>query len=155
MYHLACADGYKYPGSEPTYILELIPTAAGLAATASDQSLRLFDPSNLSQGPIKTLQTNHGNITSAEAYNPSESIVATAGENGTISIWDLRLGGAAAQILRIKGTPDETSLLSLACSSQTNTIAAGTELANHQASILLWYVADHSQHLYSPPSSIQ
>ena len=32
------------------------------------------------------------------------------------------------------------SLLSLACSSATNTVYAGTELVDHQASILIWSV---------------
>ncbi|KAK3336457.1 WD40-repeat-containing domain protein [Cercophora scortea] len=138
MYLLSCADGYKYPGSasEPTYVLDIIPLEVGLAATASDQTLRLFDPARLSQGPVKTIRTNHGNLTSAKAYSPGESIVCTAGENGTVSVWDLRLDPANAQALRIEG--NHASLLSLACSSETSTLAAGTELADHQASILLW-----------------
>jgi len=138
MYLLSCADGYKYPGTEPAYILDIHPLAAGLAATASDQSLSLFDPSRLSQGPLKKISTSHGNITSSKVYNPADSILCTTGENGTISVWDFRLDPANAQALRIIGTPDQTSLLSLACSSQTNSLAAGTELANHQASILIW-----------------
>ncbi|KAM7194511.1 WD40-repeat-containing domain protein [Rhypophila sp. PSN 637] len=137
MYNLSCSDGYKYPGSEPVYITDIIPLVTGLAAAASDQSIRLFDPLRLSQGPIKTLQTNHGNLTSTKAFNPAESIISTTGENGTVSLWDLRLDSAKSQVLRIQGT-SEAALLSLACSSQTNTIAAGTELANHQASILIW-----------------
>ena len=31
------------------------------------------------------------------------------------------------------------SILALACSNDTNSIAAGTEFANHQASIIIWY----------------
>lgn len=41
-------------------------------------------------------------------------------------------------------------LLSLACSNDTNAIAAGTELANHQASIIIWYVLSRP----FPPASI-
>ncbi|KAK0730363.1 WD40-repeat-containing domain protein [Lasiosphaeris hirsuta] len=136
MYQLACVDGYKYPGTEATYVLDILPLSAGLAATSSDQRLGLFDPLRLSQGPLKSIQTNHGNLTSAKAYNTAESVVVTTGENGTISVWDLRHDPAKAQVLQVKGA--HPSFLSLACSSETNTLAAGTELANHQASILLW-----------------
>jgi WD repeat-containing protein 89 len=103
MYTLSCADGYKYPGTDGTYVLEIIPVAVGLAAIASDQSLCLFDPSRLSQGPLKRIQTDHGNLTNARTYSTTESIVCTTGENGTISLWDLRLAPANAQALRIGG----------------------------------------------------
>ncbi|KAL0468977.1 WD40-repeat-containing domain protein [Neurospora intermedia] len=138
MYALSCTDGFKYPGSEPTYITDIIPVSAGLAAVGSDQSLSIFNPLRLNQGPLKKVQTNHGNISCAEVFSVGNSIVATAGENGTVSLWDLRSDAANTPVLQI-GTPDEgPGLLSLACSEQTNTLAAGTELANHQASILLW-----------------
>ena len=101
MYNLSCSDGYRYPGSEPTYITDIVPVATGLAAAASDQSIRIFDPLRLNQGPIKRLQTDHGNLTTTKAFNPSESIICTAGENGTISLWDLRLESSNAQVLRI------------------------------------------------------
>ena len=136
MYQLACTDGYKYPGSDPAYVLEIIPLAAGLAATSSDQRLSLFDPLRLSQGPLKTIQTNHGNLTTAKGYSPGDSVVATTGENGSVSLWDLRLDPASAQALQIRG--DFPSLLSLACDNDTNSLAAGTEFANHQASVLIW-----------------
>lgn len=103
MYSLSCSDGYQYPGSEPTYITDIIPLATGLAAAASDQSIRLFDPLRLNQGPIKRLQTDHGNLTSAKAFNPVESIICTTGENGSVSLWDLRLDSSKAQVLRIQG----------------------------------------------------
>jgi len=103
MYQLSCADGYEYPGGDSTYVLEIIPLNTGLAATSSDQRLCIFDPLKLSQGPLKSIQTNHGNLTSAKAYNASDSIVVTAGENGTASVWDLRLDPASARALQIRG----------------------------------------------------
>ncbi len=104
MYQLACADRYRYPGrDEAPYVLEIIPLTAGLAATSSNQQLSLFDPLRLSQGPVKTIATDHGNLTSAKAYSPGESIVATTGENGTVSIWDLRLDPSNARALQIGG----------------------------------------------------
>jgi WD40 repeat protein len=136
MYQLTCTDGYKYPGSEPTYVLDIIPLATGLAATSSNQRLCIFDPLRLSQGPLKTIQTNHGNLTTAKAYSTNDSIIATAGENGTISLWDLRLDPSKAQALQIGG--NHPSILSLACSESTNTLSVGTEFADHQASILIW-----------------
>ncbi|KAL2257186.1 hypothetical protein VTK26DRAFT_547 [Humicola hyalothermophila] len=135
MYQLVCSDGYKHPSPE-TYILDILPVASGLVATASDQSLSLLDPLRLSQGPIRNIKTDHGNLTSARVYSAADSIICTAGEKGTVSVWDLRLAPANARALQIGG--NLPSLLSLACTNETNTVAAGTELANHQASILIW-----------------
>ncbi|KAL2023259.1 hypothetical protein VTK56DRAFT_3382 [Thermocarpiscus australiensis] len=133
MYQLVGTDGYKYPSPE-TYVLDILPVATGFAATASDQTLSLFDPQRLSKGPIRTIRTDHGNLTSAKVYSAADSVICTAGENGAVSVWDLRLDHA--RVLQIGGT--QSSLPSLACSNEANTVAAGTELANHQASIIIW-----------------
>ncbi|KAK4178641.1 WD40-repeat-containing domain protein [Triangularia setosa] len=136
MYQLTAVDGYKY--SQPdTYVLEILPVATGLTAIASDQTLSLFDPTRLNAGPLKQIRTNHGNLTSAKVYDAAESIVCTAGENGTVSIWDFRTNPIKSA-MQIGGNTNPTPILSLATSSPTTTLAAGTELANHQASILLW-----------------
>ncbi|KAK3393597.1 WD40-repeat-containing domain protein [Podospora didyma] len=144
MYSLTCADRYKYPGDVAPYVLDIIPVATGLAVTSSDQSICLFNPLRLGQGPLKIIQTDHGNLTSAKAYNAAGSIICTTGENGTVSIWDLRLGEAEARVLHIVPGGDQPSLLSLACSSQTHALATGTELANHQASVMLWDIRSPS-----------
>lgn len=102
MYHLAKTEGYWYPGRE-TYVLDILPVAAGFAATASDQTVGLFDPRRLSQGPVKTITTDHGNLTAAKVYSAADSVVCTAGENGTVSVWDLRLDPSNARALQIGG----------------------------------------------------
>lgn len=104
MYQLTCADGYKYPGAE-TYVLDILPVATGFATTASDQTLSVFDPLRLSQGPIKTIRTDHGNLTTAKVYSAADSVICTAGENGTVSVWDLRLAPANARAVQIGGMP--------------------------------------------------
>ncbi|GAB1310537.1 WD40-repeat-containing domain protein [Madurella fahalii] len=135
MYQLTCADGYKYPGAD-VYVLDILPVTTGFAATASDQTLSLFDPTRLNQGPVKKIRTGHGNLITAKVYNAADAIICTTGENGTVSVWDMRLDPTNAQAMQIGG--NLPGLISLACSSETNAVAAGTELANHQASILIW-----------------
>lgn len=98
MYNLTKFDAFQNSGRDPAYVLEIIPVAGGLAAISSDQNLTLFDPRRLSQGPLQTIRTSHGNITCAKAFDESNSILCTAGENGTVSVWDLRLDGSNAQI---------------------------------------------------------
>lgn len=104
MYNLTKADAFQNPGSDPAYVLEIIPVAGGLAAISSDQKLTLFNPSALSHGPLKTVRTSHGNITCARAFDASNSTVCTAGENGTVALWDLRLDGSKAQIAALTGS---------------------------------------------------
>jgi WD40 repeat protein len=102
MYQLVNSDGYKYPGQE-TYVLDILPLATGFAATASDQSLSLFDPLRLRQGPTKRIRTDHGNLTAAKVYSAGDSVVCTTGENGTVSVWDLRLDPSTARAMQIGG----------------------------------------------------
>jgi hypothetical protein len=102
MYQLAKTEAYWYPGRE-TYVLDILPVATGFAATASDQTLGLFDPRRLSQGPVKTIRTDHGNLTAAKVYSAADSVICTAGENGIVSVWDLRLDPSNARALQIGG----------------------------------------------------
>jgi len=147
MYSLSCVDGYKQTDRDgEVYITGLISLEAGLATTSSDQILSLFSPAAVGAGPTRTFRTHHGNINCAKVFDASTSTLCTAGEDGSISIWDLRHN--QPEVATIKD--NSTSILSLACSSMGYTIAAGTELENHQASILLWDVrsAPKTKHSY-------
>ncbi|KAI0474045.1 WD40-repeat-containing domain protein [Xylariaceae sp. FL0804] len=148
MYPLACTDGYRIPVREEVYVLDVVPLASGPATIASSQQLSLFDPGSLRTGPVADYVTNHGNVTCASALgggggDPSaasdfSSVVCTAGEDGSVSMWDLRQGAARAEVARM--ADNAVPVLSLACSGAGFSVVAGTELQNHQASILVWDV---------------
>ncbi|KAF4980703.1 hypothetical protein FZEAL_3371 [Fusarium zealandicum] len=133
MYSLACADGFSL--GRDVYVLDIHRTSAGLAAISTDQFLSLLDPSHLSAGPIRRLPTDHGNLTTLRVFDANDALVCTAGENGTVAVWDLRQGARVAQF-----QASQAPILSMACSLDTQTIAVGTELQNHAASIHLWDV---------------
>lgn len=95
MYSLACADGLSF-GSD-VYVLDIHRTSAGLASIASDQHLSLLDPTRLSAGPLRRLPTEHGNLNCLRVFDANASLVCTAGENGTVGVWDLRQGARVAQ----------------------------------------------------------
>lgn len=95
MYSLTCADGLHF--GRDVYVLDVHRTSAGLAAIASDQSLALLDAARLSQGPVRRLQTDHGNLTTLRVFDANAALVCTAGESGTVAVWDLRQGGRVAQ----------------------------------------------------------
>ena len=103
MYELVCADGFQLLGPDEIYVLDLVPVACGLAATASDQRLLLFDPLRLGQGPVSTLHTDNGALKCARALDASKSMICTSGDNGTISVWDPRLNPESAQVGRFQG----------------------------------------------------
>jgi len=106
MYNLTAVAGYqfRFGPEDPIYVLDILPVALGLAATASDQTLTLFDPSNLNHGPVKSIKLDHGSGTVATVYDPSESVICTTGENGAISVWDLRHDPLKAPAMKIQGT---------------------------------------------------
>ncbi|KAL7939738.1 WD40-repeat-containing domain protein [Trichoderma chlorosporum] len=135
MYTLANIDQHHFAGPEDVYVLEAHRTASGLATVASDQTLSLFNPGRLGAGPVARLRTDHGNVTTLRVFDAGTSVVCTAGENGSVGVWDLRQGARVAQF-----TAGQASILSMACSASTQTIAVGTELENHAATIHLWDV---------------
>ncbi|KAJ4146320.1 hypothetical protein NW754_001787 [Fusarium falciforme] len=153
MYSLTCADGLSF-GSD-VYVLDIHRTSAGLASIASDQHLSLLDPTRLSAGPLRRLPTEHGNLNCLRVFDANASLVCTAGENGTVGVWDLRQGARVAQF-----QASQTPILSMACSQDTKTIAVGTELQNHTASIHLWDVRStpsqkaHYQEVHSDDQSL-
>lgn len=100
MYHLTCIDEYKIPTREEVYVLDIVPLTSGPATISSDQKLSLFNPLSLKTGPTVNLVTHHGNITCARGYDTVNSVVCTAGENGTISLWDLRQDVRQAEAAR-------------------------------------------------------
>lgn len=87
MYNLSCVDGHRFGD---VYVLDIQRLNAGLSAISSDQKLGLFDPARVGQGPIKSYQTNHGNLTCLRTFDWQNSVVCTAGENGEVSVWDMR-----------------------------------------------------------------
>ncbi|KAK7984887.1 WD domain-containing protein [Apiospora saccharicola] len=138
MFNLSCVDGFRFPGLEEVYILDLVPLAQGPATISSDQKLCAFNPLSLRPGPVTTLQTKHGNLTCAKAFDLVGSVVCTAGEDGSVSLWDLRKDPREAEVARL--TDSQAPVLSLACTSTGFSVVAGTELKNSQASILIWDV---------------
>ncbi|KAF5592152.1 mitochondrial carrier family [Fusarium pseudocircinatum] len=133
MYTLNCADGLSL--GRDVYVLGIHRTSVGLASISSDQFLSVLDPTRLSAGPQRRLPTQHGNLTTLQVFDSNASIVCTAGENGTVGVWDLRQGANVVQF-----QASQAPILSMACSLDTQTIAVGTELQNHTASIHLWDV---------------
>ncbi|KAL6702021.1 WD40-repeat-containing domain protein [Trichoderma pleuroticola] len=135
MYTLTNIDQHHFSGPEDVYVLEAHKTASGLVTVASDQTLSLFNPARLGTGPVARLRTEHGNVTTLRVFDAGTSVVCTAGENGSVGVWDLRQGARVAQF-----AAGQASILSMACSASTQTIAVGTELENHAATIHLWDV---------------
>ncbi|PNY23782.1 WD repeat-containing protein [Tolypocladium capitatum] len=140
MYALSNVASHHFSGPDDVYVLDLHRTAAGLAAITSDQRLSLLDPARLGAGAVTAswAAEEHGTLTALRVFDGGQALVCTAGGNGSVGVWDLRLRGPAARVARFE--PSEAPVLSVACSPSTQTIAVGTELHNHAASIHLWDV---------------
>ena len=103
MYSLTESDRFQYRGTDIPYILSMALLPSGLAAITSEQTLALFDAMKLSHGPKRTYKTQHGNVTALAPFDVATGgcVVATAGENGTVALWDLR-DGSAGQTLGLQ-----------------------------------------------------
>ncbi|KFA63251.1 hypothetical protein S40285_06925 [Stachybotrys chlorohalonatus IBT 40285] len=94
MYTLANTDSFSFTSftKSPVYALAAHRTSAGVAALTSDGALSVLDPSRLHHGPQATVATGHGHASVLRPYDWRGSVVATAGEDGTVAVWDLRAG---------------------------------------------------------------
>lgn len=102
MYSLTCADGLSL--GRDVYVLDIHRTSVGLASISSDQFLSVLDPARLSAGPVCRLPTDHGNLTTLRVFDSNAALVCTAGENGTVGVWDLRQG---ANVVQFQGKSGE------------------------------------------------
>jgi WD40 repeat protein len=98
MYHLTDTDEYRFPGTDAPYVLEVIPTVSGLVVTTTDQRVSLFNPTRLRDGPQRANHTGGWNIQAARVLGSQESLVAAAGEDGKIAVWDFRDSTGTPQV---------------------------------------------------------
>lgn len=103
MYTLTNIAGHHFTGPEEVYVVDLQRTPAGLATISSDQALSLLDPAQVGRGPVKTFRTSHGNLTTLRVFDAGNSVVCTAGEDGSVGVWDLRIGAASAEVAHFAG----------------------------------------------------
>ena len=82
-----------------TYIYKITPVATHLlAAISSDDSLRLIDPSTLQEITISSgggggvLHNVHSGVTSLQAMDNDPNGLLTAGRDGLVCRYDLRIG---------------------------------------------------------------
>lgn len=115
-----------------TYIYTLTrATPSLLAAISSDDSLRLFSPTTLDLQ--HTLQHTHTGTTCLARI--SEHVLATAGRDGAVRVWDVRAGDRAVGGYKgASGAP----VLSLAVGA--GVVAAGTELVGSKVCVTVWDV---------------
>ncbi|KAK2597346.1 hypothetical protein QQS21_006043 [Conoideocrella luteorostrata] len=139
MYMLNNVAQHRFSSLEEIYVLDIHRTDAGIATISSDQQLSLLSPSRLGDGPTACWKTQHSNLTTLRVFDGHNSLVCTAGEDGTVGVWDVRQKGEAARVAHFNAAA-QTPILSMSCNAATQTIAVGTELQNHTASIYLWDV---------------
>ena len=87
------SSGLSLPND--TYIYSLARTTTSCAAISSDDSLRYFDPTNLSL--VHTVAKAHQGITCLKATSDGKGLV-TAGRDGTVRCWDERAKSAGVQM---------------------------------------------------------
>lgn len=88
MYSLSATDIYHISTPANTFIYDLFPFSTSLAVLSSDETLRLLDPRALCTESriLRDVGEQVTCCTTLDRYN----LVAVAGRNGDIKIWDMR-----------------------------------------------------------------
>ena len=85
-------------GEGPCYIYQLQPLQSGdgLAALCSDESVRAFDPSRPDSGAAWVHPTGQEAVTQlrTQVLDGERFLMLTAARDGTVRVWDQRVGGA-------------------------------------------------------------
>ena len=101
MYTLNAVGSYHISEPADTYIYDIVPVAAGLAAISSDDSLRLLDPLALSRAPLNSIRRVNTDVTCLKAFNTTTEgdalIVCTAGRDGRVCLLDPRSGSKVGE----------------------------------------------------------
>jgi hypothetical protein len=102
MYALNAVDAFHISESKDTYVYDIVPLAAGLAAISSDDSLRLLDPLTLSGAPIKSIRRVNTEVTCLKAINNTTErgalLVCTAGRDGRVCLLDPRTAAKIGEV---------------------------------------------------------
>jgi WD40 repeat protein len=115
----------EYEGVALGKVYALVPSSDGkhvLSAGAWDGQLHL---SPLESGSSEAVQAHPGRLVAAFAL-PDGSKLVTAGEDGTVSLWD----GQARQLQQFKGPSQRTAVLAIS--------ADGARVAAGEASGMIW-----------------
>lgn len=84
--------------AEGHYIYSIAPSSPGsFAAISSDDSLRVFDANGLSHASVVAASAHEG-VTSLKSYDAGQQVLATAGRDGKVKLWDLRSGRKSAAV---------------------------------------------------------
>lgn len=81
-----------------SYIYDIIHANGKLAATSSDDSLRLFDPHNLQEIADGVLNNVHEGVTCVQVVDQDPNGLLTAGRDAVVQRYDLRLGQQTMQL---------------------------------------------------------
>lgn len=100
MYQLTCVETFHVDNPENTYIYDIVPVGKLLASISSDDSLRILDPLNLSNGPVNSIRKVHTDITCIKKLRDDgeATVVCTAGRDGVACLVDLRSNSVVGKV---------------------------------------------------------
>lgn len=102
MYNLRTTSSFHVAKPAGTYVYDIVPVAAGLAAISSDDSLRLLDPLALNAGPVNEIKKVNADVTCLKAVSVGGEgdavVVCTAGRDGRVALWDPRSGAKVGEV---------------------------------------------------------
>ena len=80
-----------------SYVYEIVPVEAHIAAISSDDSLRLVDRTTLRELSTPLFSQVHKGVTCLESLETNKYSLCTAGRDALVRLWDLRSGRISSE----------------------------------------------------------
>lgn len=118
-----------------SYLTALQPLQTTLAVS-SQQNVLLLDRATFKP---RSVIPHEARVSKLIGCSHDPNAVASADYNGNVWIWDQRMNGESATSVLVKSTKGKKApIQALGIDTSSNAIAAGTELVNDDASVIIW-----------------
>ena len=92
------SSSLSLPAENYIYSITAASPGSSFAAISSDDSLRVFDSTDISRVSVVAPRTHSNGVTALKPYQQQQQVVVTGGRDGKVKVWDLRKGNGEVAV---------------------------------------------------------
>lgn len=92
------SSSLSLPVENYIYSITAASPGSSFAAIASDDSLRVFDSTDIGRVSVIAPKTHSNGVTALKPYQQQQQVLVTGGRDGKVKVWDLRKGSGEVAV---------------------------------------------------------